>query len=79
MLPITISQDHNNSNDESRCTDETRKALPRVEGPIAVDPYLRVSRRTFLDGPFGAGNKIGGDQMGDFRCTFTLKAIDGYL
>ena len=27
----------------------------------------------------GAGNKIGGDQMGDIRCAFPLKAIDGYL
>lgn len=26
-----------------------------------------------------AANKIGGDQMGDFWCTFPLKAIDGYL
>ena len=27
----------------------------------------------------GAGNKISGDQMCDFRCAFPLKVIDGYL
>jgi hypothetical protein len=51
-----------------------------LEGVLAVGPLLTNRQKNVLRWTVrGAPNKIGGDQMGDFRCAFPLKAIDGYL
>jgi hypothetical protein len=48
----------------------------RVAILVWLAPYLRVARKTVLRWTArGAGSKIGGDQMGDFRYALPLKEL----